>query len=49
MVDIAKVNLYGQQIGSVRWDSNLITFNFSVFMKNAPILIYESVLSEEVL
>lgn len=31
MVDIAKVNLYGQQIGSVRWDSyrNIALFEYS--------------------
>ena len=28
MVDIAKVNLYGQQMGSIRWDSSRNTASF---------------------
>ena len=40
MVDIAKVNLYGQQIGSVHWDSsrNIALFEYADNFIGKPLL-----------
>lgn len=38
MVDIAKVNLYGQQMGSIRWDSGR---NTVLFVSRWPLIAKE--------